>query len=257
MDAAWGFLPRSYRCMRLVRSLGSPCALLGVTGHHDGRSLVASNRKLLPCPCVSRSASAGKDDTSVVGFISRNRLFDLRASSSNSARLGTAPARSVVVMWHRDGARVIRPGHDDLAYTTVMDDAGPAGRRNCLPVSGRRAFRYKPGFTREEPASGSGGAGVRQLWTPVRAATLAPPDLVEISTEPAGRELLDYFRDLVEAKRRALRPVRGRRGQRQCLPSGDRVAFSVSCWLRVLSPSPMGRIWRRSDLRAMRCSGAP
>ena len=135
------------------------------------------------------------------------RLFHLRASSS---QLGPLEQRLLEALWKRGTATVrelMRHGYDDLAYTTVMTTLDRLFKKNLLTRQAEgRAFRYKPRFTREELHREVAGQAFRQLLDASPAATLPLSYLVEILTE-RDAQLLDDLRDLVEAKRRALRPV--------------------------------------------------
>lgn len=136
-----------------------------------------------------------------------NRLFHLRASSS---QLGPLEQRLLEALWKRGTATVrelMQQGYDDLAYTTVMTTLDRLFKKNLLTREAEgRAFRYKPRFTREELHREVAGQAFRQLLDASPGATLPLSYLVEILTE-RDAQLLDDLRDLVEAKRRALRPV--------------------------------------------------
>lgn len=136
-----------------------------------------------------------------------NRLFHLRASSS---QLGPLEQRLLEALWKRGTATVrelMQYGYDDLAYTTVMTTLDRLFKKNLLTREAEgRAFRYKPRFTREELHREVAGQAFRQLLDASPGATLPLSYLVEILTE-RDAQLLDDLGDLVEAKRRALRPV--------------------------------------------------
>jgi predicted transcriptional regulator len=137
-----------------------------------------------------------------------NRLFHLRASSS---QLGPLEQRLLEALWQRGDATVrelVQHGYENLAYTTVMTTLDRLFKKNLLTrVAVGRAFRYTPRFTREELHREVAGEAFRQFLDASPAATLPLSYLVEILTE-RDAQLLDDLRDLVEAKRRALHSAR-------------------------------------------------
>ncbi len=134
-----------------------------------------------------------------------NRIFHFRASSS---QLGPLEQRLLEDLWKRGTATVrelIAGPCSDLAYTTVMTTLDRLFKKKLLSREAEgRAFRYAPRFTREELHREVAGEAFRQLLDASPASSLPLSYLVEIVTE-RDEQLLDDLRQLVEAKRRALR----------------------------------------------------
>jgi len=133
------------------------------------------------------------------------RIFHFRASSS---QLGPLEERLLAALWARGNGtvrEVVDGGCQDLAYTTVMTTLDRLFKKNLLTREAEgRAFRYTPRFSREEMHREVAGEAFRQLLDASPAASLPLSYLVEILTQ-RDAQLLDDLRNLVEAKRRALR----------------------------------------------------
>jgi predicted transcriptional regulator len=133
------------------------------------------------------------------------RVFHFRASSS---QLGPLEERLLEALWQRGNATVrdlVDNACQDLAYTTVMTTLDRLFKKNLLSREAEgRAFRYTPRFTREELHQEVAGEAFRQLLDASPASSLPLSYLVEILTE-RDAQLLDDLRQVVEAKRRALR----------------------------------------------------
>jgi predicted transcriptional regulator len=133
------------------------------------------------------------------------RIFHFRASSS---QLGPLEERLLEILWARGNATVRDLVEDhcrDLAYTTVMTTLDRLFKKNLLSREAEgRAFRYAPRVSREELHREAAGAAFRQLLDASPASSLPLSYLVEILTE-RDAQLLDDLRQVVEAKRRALR----------------------------------------------------
>jgi predicted transcriptional regulator len=134
------------------------------------------------------------------------RIFRFRVSSS---QLGPLEQRLLEALWQRGDATVrelVESGCQDLAYTTVMTTLDRLFKKNLLRRQAEgRAFRYSPRFTRAELHCEAAGEAVRQLLDASPTASLPLSYLVEILSE-RDAQLLDDLRQLVEAKRRELRP---------------------------------------------------
>ncbi len=136
-----------------------------------------------------------------------NRVFHFRASSS---QLGPLEERLLEALWERGHATVrdLLNGDgacQDLAYTTVMTTLDRLFKKKLLSREAEgRAFRYTPRVTREELHREVAGEAFRQLMDASPASSLPLSYLVEILTE-RDTQLLDDLREVVEAKRRALR----------------------------------------------------
>jgi len=133
------------------------------------------------------------------------RIFHFRESSS---QLGPLEERLLSALWEAGNATVrelVDGSCGDLAYTTVMTTLDRLFKKNLLTrtVEGR-AFRYRPQFSREELHREVAGEAFRQLLDASPASSLPLSYLVEILTE-RDAQLLDDLREVVEAKRRALR----------------------------------------------------
>jgi predicted transcriptional regulator len=134
-------------------------------------------------------------------------IFHFRASSS---QLGPLEERLLEALWERGNATVRDllngdGGCQDLAYTTVMTTLDRLFKKNLLSREAEgRAFRYTPRFTREELHREVAGEAFRQLLDASPASSLPLSFLVEILTD-RDAQLLDDLRQVVEAKRRALR----------------------------------------------------
>jgi predicted transcriptional regulator len=135
-----------------------------------------------------------------------NRIFHFGASSS---QLGPLEERLLQALWKRGNATVrdlVDTACSDLAYTTVMTTLDRLFKKNLLSRQAEgRAFRYTPRFTREELHREVAGEAFRQLLDASPASSLPLSYLVEILTE-RDAQLLDDLRQVVEAKRRELRP---------------------------------------------------
>jgi predicted transcriptional regulator len=135
------------------------------------------------------------------------RVFHFRASSS---QLGPLEERLLEALWERGHATVRdllnRDGAcQDLAYTTVMTTLDRLFKKKLLTRQAEgRAFRYTPRVTREQLHREVAGEAFRQLMDASPASSLPLSYLVEILTE-RDTQLLDDLREVVEAKRRALR----------------------------------------------------
>jgi predicted transcriptional regulator len=133
------------------------------------------------------------------------RIFHFRASSS---QLGPLEERLLETLWTRGNATVrdlVEDSCRDLAYTTVMTTLDRLFKKNLLSREAEgRAFRYAPRVSREELHREAAGAAFRQLLDASPASSLPLSYLVEILTE-RDAQLLDDLRQVVEAKRRALR----------------------------------------------------
>lgn len=133
------------------------------------------------------------------------RIFHFRASSS---QLGPLEERLLETLWARGNATVrdlVEDSCRDLAYTTVMTTLDRLFKKNLLSREAEgRAFRYAPRVSREELHREAAGAAFRQLLDASPASSLPLSYLVEILTE-RDAQLLDDLRQVVEAKRRALR----------------------------------------------------
>jgi len=134
-----------------------------------------------------------------------NRIFHFRASSS---QLGPLEERLLEALWARRNATVrelIEETCTDLAYTTVMTTLDRLFKKNLLAREAEgRAFRYKPRFSREDLHRAVAGEAFRQFLDASPESSLPLSYLVEIVSE-RDAQLLDDLRELVEAKRRALR----------------------------------------------------
>ena len=134
-----------------------------------------------------------------------SRTFHFRASSSP---LGPLEERLLDVIWTRGHATVrelIDDSCNDLAYTTVMTTLDRLFKKQLLSREAEgRAFRYTPLITREQLHREAAGEAFRQLLDASPAASLPLSYLVEIVSEHDA-QLLENLRQLVEAKRRALR----------------------------------------------------
>ena len=133
------------------------------------------------------------------------QIFHFRASSS---QLGPLEERLLEALWKRGNATVrdlVEETCPDLAYTTVMTTLDRLFKKNLLAREAEgRAFRYSPRFTREELHLEAAGAALRQLLDASPASSLPLSYLVEIVTK-RDAQLLDDLREVVDAKRRALR----------------------------------------------------
>ena len=134
-----------------------------------------------------------------------NRIFHLRASSS---QLGPLEERLLEVLWERGHAtvrEVVESHCRDLAYTTVMTTLDRLFKKNLLTREAEgRAFRYAARVSREELQREAAGEAFRQLLDSSPAPSLPLSFLVEILTA-RDVQLLDDLRQVVEAKRRELR----------------------------------------------------
>lgn len=93
----------------------------------------------------------------------------------------------------------------DLAYTTVMTTLDRLFKKHLLSREAEgRAFRYAPRFSREELHREAAGEAFRQFMDACPSSSLPLSYLVEVLTE-RDAQLLDDLRQVVEAKRRALR----------------------------------------------------
>jgi BlaI family transcriptional regulator, penicillinase repressor len=132
------------------------------------------------------------------------RIFHFRASSSE---LGPLEERILAALWERGNATVrelLKDGHQDLAYTTVMTTLDRLFKKGLLTRDAEgRAFRYAPRLTREELHCEVAGEALRQMLDASPASSLPLSYLVEILTEHDA-QLLDELRQLVENKRREL-----------------------------------------------------
>jgi len=132
------------------------------------------------------------------------RTFHFRTSSSE---LGPLEERLLGALWERGSATVRELAEgvcQDLAYTTVMTTLDRLFKKKLLSrEADGRAFRYAPRITREELHREAAGEALRQLLDASPGA-LPLSYLVEILSE-RDEQLLDHLRELVEAKRRALR----------------------------------------------------
>jgi predicted transcriptional regulator len=137
--------------------------------------------------------------------VGMKRIFHFRASSS---QLGPLEERLLETLWTRGNATVrdlVEDSCRDLAYTTVMTTLDRLFKKNLLSREAEgRAFRYAPRVSREELHREAAGAAFRQLLDASPASSLPLSYLVEILTE-RDAQLLDDLRQVVEAKRRALR----------------------------------------------------
>ena len=132
-------------------------------------------------------------------------FFQFRPSPS---QLGPLEQRVLGALWEK-GSATVRELADgvcqDLAYTTVMTTLDRLFKKKLLMrESEGRAFRYTPRLTREELHREAAGEAFRQLLNASPAPSLPLSYLIEIVTEQDA-QLLDHLRELVEAKRRALR----------------------------------------------------
>ncbi len=143
-------------------------------------------------------------------FARMKRIFHFGASSS---QLGPLEERLLDALWQRGNATVrdlVDGACPDLAYTTVMTTLDRLFKKNLLSRQAEgRAFRYTPRFTREELHREVAGEAFRQLLDASPASSLPLSYLVEILTE-RDAQLLDDLRQVVEAKRRALRKIEAR-----------------------------------------------
>ena len=142
------------------------------------------------------------------------RIFQWRKTHG---LLGPLEQRLLEALWRRGSATVrelLDDGHDELAYTTVMTTLDRLYKKNVLLREAEgRAFRYTPGFSREELYTEVAGEAFRQLLNASPAASLPLSYLVKILSE-RDAQLLDDLRELVEIKRRELRSTsRGTEGQ--------------------------------------------
>jgi predicted transcriptional regulator len=133
------------------------------------------------------------------------RTFHFRASSS---QLGPLEERLLEALWARGNATVrdlVADACQDLAYTTVMTTLDRLFKKNLLSREAEgRAFRYTPRFSREELHREAAGEAFRQFMDACPSSSLPLSYLVEVLTE-RDAQLLDDLRQVVEAKRRALR----------------------------------------------------
>jgi predicted transcriptional regulator len=133
------------------------------------------------------------------------RTFHFRASSS---QLGPLEERLLEALWARGNATVrdlVADSCQDLAYTTVMTTLDRLFKKNLLSRTAEgRAFRYAPRFSREELHRDAAGEAFRQFMDACPSSSLPLSYLVEVLTE-RDAQLLDDLRQVVEAKRRALR----------------------------------------------------
>lgn len=138
------------------------------------------------------------------------RIFHFRASSS---QLGPLEERLLEALWARGNATVrdlVEDSCQDLAYTTVMTTLDRLFKKNLLSREAEgRAFRYAPRVSREELHCEAAGEAFRQLLDASPASSLPLSYLVEVLTE-RDAQLLDDLRQVVEAKRRALRSSEAR-----------------------------------------------
>jgi predicted transcriptional regulator len=134
-----------------------------------------------------------------------NRVLHFRATSS---QLGPLEQRLLEALWSRGTATVrelLRDGHEDLAYTTLMTTLDRLFKKNLLTRSTEgRAFRYSPRFSREQLRQEVAGSAFRQLLDASPETALPLSYLVEILTE-RDAQLLDDLQKLVETRRRQLR----------------------------------------------------
>jgi predicted transcriptional regulator len=133
------------------------------------------------------------------------RTFHFQASSS---QLGPLEERLLEALWARGNATVrdlVADSCQDLAYTTVMTTLDRLFKKNLLSRAAEgRAFRYAPRFSREELHREAAGEAFRQFMDACPTSSLPLSYLVEVLTE-RDAQLLDDLRQVVEAKRRALR----------------------------------------------------
>jgi predicted transcriptional regulator len=138
------------------------------------------------------------------------RIFHFRASSS---QLGPLEERLLEALWARGNATVrdlVADSCQDLAYTTVMTTLDRLFKKNLLSRAAEgRAFRYTPRFSREELHREAAGEAFRQFMDACPSSSLPLSYLVEVLTE-RDAQLLDDLRQVVEAKRRALRNCESR-----------------------------------------------
>jgi predicted transcriptional regulator len=138
------------------------------------------------------------------------RTFHFRASSS---QLGPLEERLLEALWARGNATVrdlVADSCQDLAYTTVMTTLDRLFKKNLLSREAEgRAFRYAPRFSREELHREAAGEAFRQFMDACPSSSLPLSYLVEVLTE-RDAQLLDDLRQVVEAKRRALRSSESR-----------------------------------------------
>ena len=133
-------------------------------------------------------------------------LFKDRASGHQP--LGPLEVTVMEILWEGGESNVREVVHRlgrPLAYTTVMTTLDRLFKKNLLSREAEgRAFRYTPRFTREELHREVAGEAFRQLLDASPASSLPLSFLVEILTD-RDAQLLDDLRQVVEAKRRALR----------------------------------------------------
>jgi len=131
----------------------------------------------------------------------------LRALHPNT-QLGPLEQQLLESLWRRGSAtvrEVIEDGDLKLAYTTVMTTLDRLYKKNLLDrVPEGRAFRYSPRHTPEELQRAAAGDLIRQFLGS-GPSSLPLSYLVEAVSQH-DVELLDELQQLVERKRRDLRP---------------------------------------------------
>ena len=131
----------------------------------------------------------------------------LRALHPNM-QLGPLEQQLLESLWRRGSAtvrEVIEDGDLKLAYTTVMTTLDRLYKKNLLDrVPEGRAFRYSPRHTPEELRRAAAGDLIRQFLGS-GPSSLPLSYLVEAVSQH-DVELLDELQQLVERKRRDLRP---------------------------------------------------
>jgi predicted transcriptional regulator len=131
----------------------------------------------------------------------------LRALHTNT-QLGPLEQQLLESLWQRGSAtvrEVIEDGDLKLAYTTVMTTLDRLYKKNLLDrVPEGRAFRYSPRHTPEELQRAAAGDLIRQFLGS-GSSSLPLSYLVEAVSQH-DVELLDELQQLVERKRRDLRP---------------------------------------------------
>ena len=131
----------------------------------------------------------------------------LRALHPNT-QLGPLEQQLLESLWRRGSAtvrEVIEDGDLKLAYTTVMTTLDRLYKKNLLDrVPEGRAFRYSPRHTPEELRRAAAGDLIRQFLGS-GPSSLPLSYLVEAVSQH-DVELLDELQQLVERKRRDLRP---------------------------------------------------
>jgi len=151
------------------------------------------------------------------------RIFHFRASSSE---VGPLEQRMLEALWSCGTATVrelVETSCPDLAYTTVMTTLDRLYKKNLLTREPeRRAYRYKPSFTREQLHREQAGEALRQALDANPSSSLPLSYLVEIVSE-RDQKLLEDLGQLVEAKRRELREANSSHGtSRHEKPGGVR-----------------------------------